>query len=207
MSSPRCSWLAILILVMLILKLGASWSKWNPIVLIAFIHPVVSICLLRELEIAPKLLISFSLFIQTAMLTLCCTFGLLMLTFMATPDGGNAMFFIWVCALFFTFGGNFSLFPTATARWENDTPKCLWTGMKVFCSNGIWLTCARATFKNYAILIHQKLPIWKVRFFAPHSNNVCYTPLKLTGIQRYYLRTHDPWSLGLKGSQLGAFSP
>ncbi|XP_072034077.1 apicoplast pyruvate carrier 1-like [Amphiura filiformis] len=53
---------------------------------------------------------------RAAMLTLCSTFAVLMLTFMATPDGGNAMFFIWVCALFFTFGGNFSLFPTATAR-------------------------------------------------------------------------------------------
>lgn len=38
------------------------------------------------------------------------------LTFYATVMVGKAMFFIWVCVLFFCVGGIFSLFPTAAAR-------------------------------------------------------------------------------------------
>ncbi|XP_022101918.1 uncharacterized protein LOC110985293 isoform X2 [Acanthaster planci] len=53
---------------------------------------------------------------QVAMTSLCCCMSALMLSFIATPQGGEVMFFIWICFIFFTFSGNFSLFPTVTAR-------------------------------------------------------------------------------------------
>ena len=39
-----------------------------------------------------------------------------LLTLYSTAVGGDAMFFVWVCVIFFCIGGNFSLFPTAIAR-------------------------------------------------------------------------------------------
>ncbi|XP_038073271.1 oxalate:formate antiporter-like [Patiria miniata] len=53
---------------------------------------------------------------KVAMTSLCCCMSALMLSFIATPAGGEAMFFVWICFIFFTFSGSFSLFPTATAR-------------------------------------------------------------------------------------------
>ena len=40
--------------------------------------------------------------------------SLLMFTFITT-SGNSTMFLIWVCLIYFCFGGNFSLYPTATA--------------------------------------------------------------------------------------------
>ncbi|XP_013385610.1 uncharacterized protein LOC106155360 isoform X2 [Lingula anatina] len=53
---------------------------------------------------------------KTAMLCLCTSMCALMMTFIIAPLGGKVMFFIWVCLIFGTFSGNFSLFPTATAK-------------------------------------------------------------------------------------------
>ncbi|XP_025078696.1 LOW QUALITY PROTEIN: uncharacterized protein LOC112554856 [Pomacea canaliculata] len=53
---------------------------------------------------------------KVAMLCMSCTFTSLMLTFGLTKLGAEAMFFIWVCLLFFGFSGTYSLLPTATAR-------------------------------------------------------------------------------------------
>ncbi|XP_072035072.1 apicoplast pyruvate carrier 1-like isoform X2 [Amphiura filiformis] len=53
---------------------------------------------------------------KTAMLFLCSTFTVFILTIMAAPYGGKPMFFIWIFMIFFIFSGSFSLFPTATAR-------------------------------------------------------------------------------------------
>ena len=40
--------------------------------------------------------------------------GFLMITFFFT-SGGNVIFLIWVCSIYFCFGGNFAMFPTATS--------------------------------------------------------------------------------------------
>ncbi|XP_070558337.1 apicoplast pyruvate carrier 1-like [Ptychodera flava] len=53
---------------------------------------------------------------RDAMLGLCTFTFAFMVTFIATEEAGKAMFVIWVCAIFFTFSGNFALFPMATAR-------------------------------------------------------------------------------------------
>ncbi|XP_070557984.1 apicoplast pyruvate carrier 1-like isoform X2 [Ptychodera flava] len=53
---------------------------------------------------------------RDAMLGLCTFSVAFMVTFIATEEAGKAMFAIWVCAIFFTFSGNFALFPMATAR-------------------------------------------------------------------------------------------
>lgn len=53
---------------------------------------------------------------KVAMIFLTGSNAILLLTLIATEYGGKPMFFIWICAIFFTFSGNFALFPTATAR-------------------------------------------------------------------------------------------
>ena len=52
----------------------------------------------------------FSLVIVSAVMTI------FMLTFYSTILGGQVMYFVWVCVIFFCIGGNFSLFPTAIGR-------------------------------------------------------------------------------------------
>ena len=52
----------------------------------------------------------FSLVIISAVMTI------FILTFYSTILGGQVMYFIWVCVIFFCIGGNFSLFPTAVGR-------------------------------------------------------------------------------------------
>ena len=52
----------------------------------------------------------FCLVVMAAIMTM------FMLTFYSTILGGKAMYFIWVCVIFFCVGGNFSLFPTAVGR-------------------------------------------------------------------------------------------
>ncbi|XP_064615450.1 oxalate:formate antiporter-like isoform X2 [Liolophura sinensis] len=53
---------------------------------------------------------------RIAMMVLCCCMTALMLTLQITSLAGKAMYFVWVCAIFLTFSGNFSLFPTAASR-------------------------------------------------------------------------------------------
>ena len=50
------------------------------------------------------------------MLCLCTSMVLFMMTLILTSKVGEVMFFIWVCAIFLTFSGNFALFPTVTAK-------------------------------------------------------------------------------------------
>lgn len=38
------------------------------------------------------------------------------ITLDTTPSGGKVMFFIWICAIFGSFCGNFALFPTAVGK-------------------------------------------------------------------------------------------
>ena len=52
----------------------------------------------------------FSLVIISAVMTM------FLLTFYSTILGGQVMYFVWVCVIFFCIGGNFSLFPTAIGR-------------------------------------------------------------------------------------------
>ena len=59
----------------------------------------------------------FSFLFQTAMMCLCSCFIAFMLTFIGAQKAeSKVMFFIWVCALFWLFSGNFALFPTAIAK-------------------------------------------------------------------------------------------
>ena len=51
-----------------------------------------------------------------ALVLLSATMTIFTLTFYSCILGGKAMFFIWVCVIFFCIGGNFSLFPTAIGR-------------------------------------------------------------------------------------------
>ena len=60
--------------------------------------------------LADRMSYKFALVVQTATMTV------FHLTFYATAVAGKAMFFIWVCVIFFCVGGNFSLFPTAIGR-------------------------------------------------------------------------------------------
>lgn len=53
---------------------------------------------------------------KVALVTLSGTMTVLLLTFFTSVLGGKAMYLIWVCAIFFCIGGNFSLFPTAIGR-------------------------------------------------------------------------------------------
>ena len=55
-------------------------------------------------------------FPQICMCCVCGVMTIMMATLLATPYGGKAMFFIWICVIFLTFSGNFALFPTVTAR-------------------------------------------------------------------------------------------
>ncbi|XP_062522055.1 uncharacterized protein LOC134196850 [Corticium candelabrum] len=54
---------------------------------------------------------------RIAMISMTCLMTALLLSFEGTTLVGKPMFFIWVCLLFFCIGGNFSLFPAATARF------------------------------------------------------------------------------------------
>ena len=51
-----------------------------------------------------------------ALVLLSATMTIFTLTFYSCILAGKAMFFIWVCVIFFCIGGNFSLFPTAIGR-------------------------------------------------------------------------------------------
>ncbi|XP_071479836.1 apicoplast pyruvate carrier 1-like [Diadema antillarum] len=53
---------------------------------------------------------------RVIMMVLSGTTAALFTTLIATQYVGRVMFFIWVCAIFFVFSGNFALFPTVTAR-------------------------------------------------------------------------------------------
>ena len=53
---------------------------------------------------------------KVGLVCLIAVMSTFVLTFYATVMVGTAMYFIWVCVLFFCVGGIFSLFPTATAR-------------------------------------------------------------------------------------------
>ena len=52
---------------------------------------------------------------KVALVSLNGIMAALMLTFCAATEGGEAMYFIWVCHLFFCVGGVFSIFPKAIA--------------------------------------------------------------------------------------------
>ena len=60
--------------------------------------------------IADRVSYKFALVLLAAIMTIFT------LTFYSCSLGGKAMFFIWVCVIFFCIGGNFSLFPTAIGR-------------------------------------------------------------------------------------------
>ena len=53
---------------------------------------------------------------KVALVVLAGTMTSLVLTFYSSTVGGKAVYFIWVCAIFFCIGGTFSLFPTAIGR-------------------------------------------------------------------------------------------
>lgn len=53
---------------------------------------------------------------KVALVVLSGTMTALVLTFYSSTLGGKAVYFIWVCAIFFCIGGTFSLFPTAIGR-------------------------------------------------------------------------------------------
>ena len=60
--------------------------------------------------VADRVSFKFSLLLQSAIMTV------FLLTFYASSFvGGKAMYFVWVCVIFFCVGGNFSVFPTAMA--------------------------------------------------------------------------------------------
>ena len=59
--------------------------------------------------IADRFSFKFSLVLQSGVMTIFLS------TFYATSVLGKPAFFIWVCVIFFCVGGNFSLFPAATA--------------------------------------------------------------------------------------------
>ena len=60
--------------------------------------------------VADRVSYKFALVLLSAIMTIFT------LTFYSCSLGGRAMFFIWVCVIFFCIGGNFSLFPTAIGR-------------------------------------------------------------------------------------------
>ncbi|KAK6195536.1 hypothetical protein SNE40_000945 [Patella caerulea] len=53
---------------------------------------------------------------KVAMVLLNGTFTILILTLGLTKLVGKGLFFVWVCLIFLTFSGNFSLMPTATSK-------------------------------------------------------------------------------------------
>ncbi|XP_059159553.1 oxalate:formate antiporter-like [Physella acuta] len=53
---------------------------------------------------------------RVALLALLGVFTSLMLTLQVSEYGGKPLFFVYICLLFGSFSGNFSLFPTATAK-------------------------------------------------------------------------------------------
>eukprot|EP00036_Acanthoecidae_sp_10tr_P015247 CAMPEP_0206290826 /NCGR_PEP_ID=MMETSP0106_2-20121207/2815_1 /ASSEMBLY_ACC=CAM_ASM_000206 /TAXON_ID=81532 /ORGANISM="Acanthoeca-like sp., Strain 10tr" /LENGTH=423 /DNA_ID=CAMNT_0053721389 /DNA_START=143 /DNA_END=1410 /DNA_ORIENTATION=- len=54
--------------------------------------------------------------VKRAIVAHCALSCVLYFTLYLTRDLGYSVYFTWVCALFFCIGGNFSLFPTATAH-------------------------------------------------------------------------------------------
>lgn len=68
---------------------------------------------LRDLN---KLLMNFNLNFQTAMVFSTGLFSFFILSFELTSLAGKSLYLIWVCCLFLSFSGNFSLLPTATAK-------------------------------------------------------------------------------------------
>lgn len=54
--------------------------------------------------------------VKRAIVAHCAISCALYFTLYPTKDLGYAVYFTWICALFFCIGGNFSLFPTATAH-------------------------------------------------------------------------------------------
>ncbi len=53
------------------------------------------------------------IFYKRSMMIMFLIQGFLMITFFFT-NGSTAFFLIWVCSIYFCFGGNFAMFPTAT---------------------------------------------------------------------------------------------
>uniref|UniRef100_A0A1W7RA76 Major Facilitator-like protein 5 n=1 Tax=Hadrurus spadix TaxID=141984 RepID=A0A1W7RA76_9SCOR len=53
---------------------------------------------------------------KMCMLILCAALTSLMLSLIATPNGGKPMFLIWIVSIFFAFSGIFVLLPTVTAH-------------------------------------------------------------------------------------------
>lgn len=59
---------------------------------------------------------NFNLIFQTAMVFSTGLFSFFILSFELTSLAGKSLYLIWVCCLFLSFSGNFSLLPTATAK-------------------------------------------------------------------------------------------
>ena len=53
---------------------------------------------------------------QVSMTMVCASFTILILSFQTTEMLGREAFFLWVCLLFGSFSGSYSLLPTATAK-------------------------------------------------------------------------------------------
>ena len=91
-------------------------SLYLSIYLSIYLH--VSLYLSISLSVSLSLSLSFPYFGcsgQTSMFSMTFTSTLLLSSFYFTPNIGSSVYAIWVALLFFCLGGNFSLFPFATA--------------------------------------------------------------------------------------------
>ena len=58
---------------------------------------------------------------KTALVCQCAVSTIILLTLYATTVAGKWMYFIWICTYYFSFGGNYSMFPSAVAKSFGQT--------------------------------------------------------------------------------------
>ena len=105
-------------------------------------------------------------FFQTAMVFSTGLFSFFILSFELTSLAGKPLYLIWVCCLFLSFSGNFSLLPTATAKAFGKTHYGVNYGM-VFTSSVSY------TFFYQQFHLREQLDITSLK----HSTPLRWPPL------------------------------
>ncbi|XP_022338088.2 apicoplast pyruvate carrier 1-like isoform X1 [Crassostrea virginica] len=102
---------------------------------------------------------------KTAMVFSTGLFSFFILSFELTSLAGKPLYLIWVCCLFLSFSGNFSLLPTATAKAFGKTHYGVNYGM-VFTSSVISAPISALLTSKLKTIIHWYGMFYMVAFFS-----------------------------------------
>lgn len=102
---------------------------------------------------------------KTAMVFSTGLFSFFILSFELTSLAGKSLYLIWVCCLFLSFSGNFSLLPTATAKAFGKTHYGVNYGM-VFTASVISSPISALLTSKLKAVVHWYGMFYMVAFFS-----------------------------------------